>query len=285
MNPHDEITTSVPENDFLAAARAVDTGRMTPEPEETTREVEVESYRDETALNSLSRSVQNVLSDYPGPAALIGAGLVWMLISRERRATRPLPTRIKESAIHRKDQILEAVHNVKEQAHDAQQNLMERARVAKEEAIHGFEEGKFQAEIKAEQSRIQATHRLEEIKSSAEVKAQAVRGAYDQILEENPLILGACAMIAGIALGLLVPATEREDQMMGAQRDSLLDQARSIVDNARQAAVETLRSGTENVKSHLVEAADTARETLQDSVESAKKAAAEDIRPSTDPVI
>lgn len=284
MNPHDEITTSVPENDFLAAARAVDTGRM-PSETESIREVEVESYTNEAPLNSLSRSVQNVLSDYPGPAALIGAGLVWMLISRERRAVRPLPTRIKESAIHRKDQILEAVHNVKEHAQDAQQQLMERARVAKEEAIHGFEEGKFQAELKAEQSRAQANQRIGEMKHSAEERAQAVKSAYDHILEDNPLILGACAMIAGIALGLLVPATEREDQIMGAQRDSLLDQARSIVDNARQAAVETLRSGTENVKSHLVEAADSAREALQESVESAKQAAAEDIRPTTDPVI
>ncbi len=286
MNPQDETISPVPENDFLAAARAVDTGQLLTEDQQPVLEVEAEiGPQDKTTLSSFSDSVKNLVSDYPGPALLIGAGLAWMLVSRERRASRPLPTRIRESALHGKEQFLEAVHSVKEQAQDTQQQLLERARVAKEEALHGFEESKLRAELKAESSRVQASHRLEELKTSAEEGVHAVRGAYQHVLEDNPLILGACAMIAGIAIGLLIPATEQEDQLMGAQRDSLLDQARTIVENARAAAVETLRSGTETVKGHLVEAVDSARETLHESVESAAQAATEETRPTSDPVL
>lgn len=138
--------------------------------------------------------------------------------------------------------------------------------------MHGFESGRQKATNKAELSKLQAIQKLDEAKAAAEEKAEAARDAYQHVLEDNPLILGACAMIAGLAIGLLIPSTQREDEMMGAQRDSLLDQARAIVDNARQAAVSTLRGGSENIKTHLSEATEAAKETLSESLQSAKRA-------------
>ena len=291
MNPQDDMITPVPENDFLGAARAIETGQMTDEnpisEAVSTEETDLSLYEtgQESSLSLLGSSARNIVSEYPGPALLIGAGLAWMLICREQKYSRPLPARIKDSALHGKDQLMEKVQHAKEQIHDAQVSLAERAREAREEAIHGYERSKMKASLKAETSKLQARQRLDEAKASAEARAEAARESYQHVLEDNPLILGACAMVAGLAIGLLIPSTQREDEMMGAQRDSLLDQARTIVDNARQAAVSTLRSGTENVKAHLSEATETAKETLNESLQNAKNAAKSegtDPNPSTD---
>lgn len=273
MNPQDDIITPVPENDFLGAARAIETGRL-PNSESSLPEPDFGTYesRADNSLTSMANSVRDVVSEYPGPAILIGAGLAWMLLSREQKYSRSLPTRLKESALHRKDQLVDAVHHAKDHVQDAQQSLLEKAREAREEAMHGFESGKQKAADKAESSKLQALQKLDDAKSAAGATAEAARDAYQHVLEDNPLILGACAMIAGLAIGLLIPSTQREDEMMGAQRDNLLDQARAIVDNARQAAVSTLRSGSENVKAHLSEATESAKETLNESLQNAKKA-------------
>ncbi len=274
MKPQDDIITPVPENDFLGAARAIETGQQR-NSESSIPESDFGDYEtsSESSMTSIANSVRDVVSEYPGPAILIGAGLAWMLLSREQKYSRSLPTRIKESALQRKDQLVDAVHHAKDHVQDAQQTLLEKARGAKEEAMHGFESGKQKATNKAEISKLQAIQKLDDAKSAAGATAEAARDAYQHVLEDNPLILGACAMIAGLAIGLLIPSTQREDEMMGAQRDSLLDQARAIVDNARQAAVSTLRSGSENVKAHLNEATESAKETLNESLQNAKKAA------------
>lgn len=258
MNPQDEYThtepsQSVPENDFLSAARAVETG--------------VDPSSSDSSMASLTNSVRDIVSEYPGPSILIGAGLVWMLLSREQKYSRPLPKRLKDRAVHSREQLLDA------------------AAQAKEEAMESFETSKFRAGLRAESTKLQAREKLDQARKAAEATAESAREAYRHVLDDNPMLLGACAMVAGLAMGFLIPTTQREDEMMGAQRDRLLEQARTIVDNARQAAVSTLRSGTENVKMHLAEAGESAKETLSQTVENVKDAATSEMGDASSPSV
>jgi ElaB/YqjD/DUF883 family membrane-anchored ribosome-binding protein len=248
-NPH-------PEQSVLPAAREIDTGGDTGGA----------TGRNHQSLSSLATSVSGLVREYPGPSLLIGAGLAWMLVSREQRKAVPLPTRLRSRALQRKDHLQEV-------AGSAREGLLEAAQHAKESALHARES----AAERVEGVRLSANERLEHARTSLHEHAEHGREVYQSLLEENPMILGAVAVACGLAIGLLLPSTEKEDQLMGPTRDHLLDQARSIVDNARQAAVESLRSGAETVKAHLDEAAVEAKAALEVSVENAKEAVKEEL--------
>jgi ElaB/YqjD/DUF883 family membrane-anchored ribosome-binding protein/F0F1-type ATP synthase assembly protein I len=56
--------------------------------------------------------------------------------------------------------------------------------------------------------------------------AGATRGQFQQMLRDNPLALGGMALAAGLAVGLIVPETEQEDEWLGEARDSFMERAK-----------------------------------------------------------
>jgi hypothetical protein len=53
------------------------------------------------------------------------------------------------------------------------------------------------------------------------------------MVEENPLLVGAGALMIGAAFGFAVPETETENEWMGETRDNIVERAR---ETARDAA-------------------------------------------------
>ena len=64
---------------------------------------------------------------------------------------------------------------------------------------------------------------------------QTVRRTSNQLqrmLRDNPLLVGAAAVLAGAAIGASLPETERENQLMGEARDSVVDRAQEAARDA-----------------------------------------------------
>jgi Protein of unknown function (DUF3618) len=63
---------------------------------------------------------------------------------------------------------------------------------------------------------------------------------------QNPLVVGAASLVAGALVGLSVPETERENQLMGEARDSMVDTiqgtVREKVEQVQQAATSAVDS-------------------------------------------
>jgi len=55
------------------------------------------------------------------------------------------------------------------------------------------------------------------------------RNQFQQMLEDNPLLVGAGALMLGAAFGLAVPESELENEWMGDARDSVVDKAQDMV--------------------------------------------------------
>lgn len=226
-------------------------------------------------LAALAHSVSGIMREYPGPSLLIGAGLAWMFVSRESRKSQPLPQRLRERAAARKDHLMESAGEARDSLRDAAHN-------AKEQTLDRLGDVKHSAEDRLEHARASLHDGAQSARSSLYDGAEKTREVYQSLLQENPLLLGAVAAALGLSIGMLLPATEPEDRVLGPTRDSLLDQARAIVDNARQAAVESLRFGAENVKAHLEEAAHEAKTTLTETLESAKEVVKEELEQGTE---
>lgn len=91
-----------------------------------------------------------------------------------------------------------------------------------------------------------------------QVKAQAQHGTgwFSAALQENPLVIGAMALVAGLGLGLAVPETSYENKALGKTRDHLLDKAteaasdltRKVTTAAQTAVHDAVESGKAEAK-------------------------------------
>ena len=87
-----------------------------------------------------------------------------------------------------------------------------------------------------------------------QVSEQAAHGAgwFSRTLQENPLAIGAMAIVFGAGLGFAVPETPYEDKLLGKTRDQLADKA--------QAAAQDLTQKVSTVAQSVVhEAVETAK--------------------------
>jgi ElaB/YqjD/DUF883 family membrane-anchored ribosome-binding protein len=89
-------------------------------------------------------------------------------------------------------------------------------------------------------------------------QVERVEDRFQETLRENPLAVGAVALAIGAAVGFTLPGTERENQLMGEARDSLVQQAQS----AAQETIEKVQQV----------AGDVAKETEQKVTEKAREA-------------
>ena len=93
------------------------------------------------------------------------------------------------------------------------------------------------------------------------------------IMDENPLVLGAAALVIGAAVGLLLPETEPENRTFGPRRDQLMNQAREKARAAGEVAKETVAKATETAKAEIERQREELKDTTQDLASRARDAA------------
>jgi ElaB/YqjD/DUF883 family membrane-anchored ribosome-binding protein len=81
-------------------------------------------------------------------------------------------------------------------------------------------------------------NRASEIGHEVSHQARRAKSSVGRWLENEPLLFGAAAVVAGAALGLLAPSSHVEDEVMGRRRDELVNQAKTKVHEVKAAATE-----------------------------------------------
>lgn len=229
----------------------------------------------EQARRTGSRLV-DVIRDNPLPVIAVGAGVTWLLTQRSRsdvsgdRMARYAYTgpdrRQGESWQHGggiKSRVGETVSGVKDTVSEATSGIADRA----SELAGEVGELKNRAQEKVGDLRGQARRQGARLKTNLEHAA-----------EENPLTVAIGAAIVGLALGLLLPGTEREDEVMGSARDQLVDRAEKTADRVKEAAVEAGREVKETVKSEISAHAPEVKEAVQQAGQTVKEQVKESAR-------
>ncbi len=86
----------------------------------------------------------------------------------------------------------------------------------------------------------------------AQYRAMRLEDSFQRVLRTNPLAVGAVTLALGTAIGLALPQTQRENQLMGEARDTVLERAQALaqetVEKVQHVATEAKETVTETVK-------------------------------------
>jgi len=231
----------------------------------------------EKARRGGSRLV-DVIRDNPLPVIAVGAGVTWLLTKRSNddisgnRMARYAYTgadRRQGEGSGLKNRIGSAVSDVKGKVSDAASGIAGRA----SDFASGTQE------------------RVGEFGSQARRQGERVKTSLENVAEENPLSVAIGAAILGMAIGLLLPGTERENELMGTTRDQLVDRAEKTAERVKDAAVEAGREVKDAVKTEITERAPEVKQAVQEAgmlvkeqvKESAKKVKKEAKDAATEP--
>lgn len=80
----------------------------------------------------------------------------------------------------------------------------------------------------------QAQQAVGQIGGMAQQGTQQAVSGFQQMLDERPLAVGAMAAAVGIAVGLAIPETPKEHEIMGPAKDQLIDTAQQTVQDTAQ---------------------------------------------------
>lgn len=182
----------------------------------------------------------------PLPAALTGIGLGWLLMNaRQQSSSRPgygnvayrdaahlegyppgeyapttygYPPRYEEQGAGGSS-AGQALGNARDKVGDTAGQVQDKAGELAGRAQDGASQLSGQASRLSDQTRYQA---------------RRAGGGFQRILRENPLTVGTLAVGVGAAIGLAIPETGKEHEVMGAARDTVVDKAQEKVQETQQ---------------------------------------------------
>ncbi len=248
------------------------------------REYESDSFTNQ--LSSTGGDLLSVIQRNPIPAALAGVGIGWYLMRRSNSNDhgdqpyyyRPGDKRVDYARYDEQSTFANTVGNQNRQRnwqendssrqYDGSSNYEGQSGVgdrvgeyssnvqdAASDAMHRAQDIGSDAIDHASQFGAAARDQVSHFPDHAQDQFQHLRGAYQKQAQESPLVLGVVAMGVGLAVGMLIPETQRENEVFGDKRDELFDRTQEMAGqvvervqevghDAVQAAQETIQEAT-----------------------------------------
>ena len=191
------------------------------------------------------RGIANVIRENPVQAAIVAAGIGWMLMKNRDR----------DSGQRYRYDRYDRDYDYRERGEpNVARRAMSGAASVAEDAASGVKE---MASDVADKAKDVAHDVSEKAKTATDRVAYKTRSTMHQIedrYQDSPIALGAFAVAAGLAIGFSMPSSRKEAEIMGGARDELVDKAK-----------EQLSETTEKVENVVERAAPQVRNVLRDA--------------------
>ena len=249
----------------------------------------------EYEMKSWPTRVTRTVRENPLPAALIGIGIGWLLVSnrdgesygrdndydhryyddnyrgRNRQYQEPRLSHrhddefrmvsesqewIREKTNEARDRVGAAAEKVEDRAAATAEAVQERANETTEAAERRAKEFGQNVQETARETQQYAQETAAQFEAGAREGARRTKQFFWEMMEEKPLMVGTAALAAGAVLGMSLPNTPTEDRLMGEHRDHLVEEAK-----------ETVQETTRKVQSIAREAQESAVETVKREVD------------------
>jgi ElaB/YqjD/DUF883 family membrane-anchored ribosome-binding protein len=192
-------------------------------------------------------SVVETIKENPLPAALTGLGIGWILAKARQRSTSP-PVHAYNVREYDAAGAYPATYDRPPYADEytaggsTTGGVVERTRDKVGETTGRVQDRAGQAASRAGDAVSNAGSATKNLGERTRQTAQRASAGFGRMLRENPLAVGALATGVGAAVGLAIPETSKEHEVMGEARDNLVNQAQEKVqetqDKAQQVAQE-----------------------------------------------
>jgi ElaB/YqjD/DUF883 family membrane-anchored ribosome-binding protein len=164
----------------------------------------------------------------PLPAALTGIGLGWLLVSTIRGGSEQERYGERTYAYDYPATYDYPPH------HEERTTNGPSAGEALGRARDKVGENATQAQERAAEVAGRTQDRVGSLADQARYRARRASGGFQRMLQENPLSVGALAVGVGAAVGLAIPESSKEHEVMGETRDNLVEKAQEKAQEAQQ---------------------------------------------------
>lgn len=202
-------------------------------------------------VRRVERETLGFLRQNAVPLALIGIGAYWLASSGRRREARwegeyhptdgypsqggeQTSSRMRDSARHGTARVR---GGAREWAEEAQRRAGDAAGRVRSTAEHELEGVRHTVADVGER----VSHAAVRARDYAGRELRDARDFSIRVTETHPLAVGAVALSAGLGLGLILPQTRRESELLGPQRDQLLERARETASDLSHTAKDVAR--------------------------------------------
>jgi ElaB/YqjD/DUF883 family membrane-anchored ribosome-binding protein len=218
--------------------------------------------------------MMDFIQENPSLVAAMGLGAVWLIQQRNKsdisgdrmaRFAYTGPERRRPGIVGKiADRASQVGHTVRESVSSAASAVGERA------SDLGTQAGEIRelARERVGELGVGVRQRARDLGYSAKYRGRQARGGIERLVEENPLAVAAGVAVLGLACGLLVPGTEREQRLMGPARDDLVSRAQVTARRVKDAAVEAGQELRESVREEVTGRAPDVKAVVQDVVQS-----------------
>lgn len=220
------------------------------------------------------RGLIDTIRDNPIPVAMIAGGIGWLLFNKRRQpemglgyrteiaseidasAPEALPARdigtagVGASASYEAEaadysgQLPEvSPDGVASKVKDAGARVADTAKSAREHVVSGARAATERVVSSARVAGEKVGSTSSRVAHTVADRARAGTQRIEESFDSNPLVLGAVAAAVGLAVGLTLPVTEKEAELMGGRRDELVDRAREAISETK----DKVRSAAERV--------------------------------------
>jgi ElaB/YqjD/DUF883 family membrane-anchored ribosome-binding protein len=181
-----------------------------------------EQAMDRVRETTVGRAMETLRAN-PVPAALTGIGLGWLFMSARRQSSERLRYRGRTYAYDYPPE------------HDYYQTTSgSSAGQAIDRARDRVGEAASRTQDRAGEVAGQAQDQVSRLGDQAQYQTRRAGEEFQRVLRENPLTVGAIAVGVGAAVGLAVPQTSKEHEVMGEARDTFVEKAQEKAEEAQE---------------------------------------------------
>lgn len=165
-----------------------------------------------------AHNLGTTLKANPVPAVLTSVGLLWLALGQNRA---PAPA---TSGTPLKDKLSGALDSVANSAGQTRDSLNRGSHDVRDK-VTGLGDT---VSAKASQTGERLSDTAAQAKDTLADQAQQLKGGFDTLLREQPLVVGALGIALGALLGAALPRTQAEDRTLGKHSDKLTAKAKKV---------------------------------------------------------
>ena len=174
----------------------------------------------------IGSSLGRCVKDNPMPVLLTATGIGWMMFgpNQNRTVVRSNHYAYDDADDGAEGMISTMSDKMQSGATATRQQFAKTTETAKETVNRTTDKLKETADRAAD-----ALHEtVNKTRDIAQSQVKQVRDGFNQLLEEQPLILGAVGLAVGAMIGAAFPSTEQEDRLVGEIRDKTLNKGKEL---------------------------------------------------------